>query len=499
MPHSRRTSSAATALAASLAVVAGAALAGGAAPAAAAPTEDAAAAPAKFHDDFNGDGYRDLVVAAPSGTVNGVARAGYVAVLYGSAGGLDTADRKVVSQATAGVPGSPETGDAFGATLTSADFDRDGYADLAVGSTGEDLGGVADTGYAAVLYGSSGGLSGSGATGLRPATLIEGNGHATGLAAGDWFRDGSTALAILAQDHVELYGGWGAARTPAARTPSAPAQEGHPFGDFPPDFTPTGLVAGDFEGDGADDLVISGTKWSLENLEGHSLYLKGGGPEGYTRTEFAGGPVAVAGDVDKDGADDLAVGDPTVLEHGEWDLSGGAVQVWYGAAGGPGAGQPEVWEQGSGGVPGTYELEDRFGSDVSLGDVDGDGYPDLAVGAEGEAIGAADDAGAVWLLRGSADGLTTSGVQHFNQDTAGIPGAAEAGDLFGSDVRLHDANRDGRAGLIAGAPGENAGQGYAWVLQARSGGLTADGSWTFNGASVGANGANARFPETIAE
>ncbi|WP_407560103.1 FG-GAP repeat protein [Streptomyces sp. 184] len=497
MPHHRRNSTTAAALAASLAVVAGAALAGGAAPAAAAPAApaapaEAAAAPAKFHDDFNGDGYRDLVTAAPSGTVDGVKRAGYVAVLYGSAGGLDTAKRKVVSQATAGVPGSPEAGDAFGATLTSADFDRDGYADLAVGITGEDLGGVADTGYAAILYGSSGGLSGTGAAGMRPASLIEGNAYATGLAAGDWFRDGSTALAILSKDHVELYGGWGAG-------PSARVREGNPLGDFPQDFTPTGLVAGDFEGDGADDLVVTGTKWYLENLEGHSLYLKGGGPEGFTRTEFGGGPVGVAGDIDKDGADDLAIGDPTVLEHGEWDLSGGVVEVWYGSAGGPGAGQPEVWQQGSGGVPGSYELEDRFGSDVSLGDVNGDGYPDLAAGAEGEAIGTDDDAGAVWLLRGAAGGLTTSGVQHFNQDTAGIPGAAEPGDLFGSDVRLHDANRDGRAGLIAGAPGENAGQGYAWVLQARGGGLTADGSWTFNGASVGANGANARFPETLAE
>lgn len=494
----------AAALAAAITVLAGAAATGSAAPAAAAPATNTT----PLHDDFNGDGYHDLVVAAPSATVKGDREAGFLAVLYGSADGVGTGNRKVVNQSTPGVSGTPEPGDGFGSTLTSADFDGDGYADLAVGITGEDVGGVADTGYVTVLFGSARGITGDSA-GLRPSSLVEGIAHGTGLASGDFFHDGSNALAILDRNHVELYGfasGPGSAPTvsPAMSPATSPATSSA-VPEFPQGFTPTGLVPGDFEGDGNDDLVVTGSQWQFENLEGHSLYLRGGAEGGFTTREFAGGPAGTAGDIDGDGADDLVIGDPTVLEHGEWDLSGGVVEIWYGGGGeadGPGAAEPERWRQGTGGVPGAYELEDRFGSDVSLRDVDADGHPDLAVGAEGEAIGTRAEAGAVWLLRGGPDGLTSGEVRTFNQDTPGVPGRSEAGDLFGSDVRLIDADGDGHAGLLAGAPGENYGNGYAWVLRANANGLTARGSWTFNGESLGADAAspaNAGFPETISE
>ncbi|MFE6407894.1 FG-GAP-like repeat-containing protein [Streptomyces sp. NPDC057837] len=126
----------------------------------AAPT--AAATTAKLHDDLNGDGYSDLVVAAPSATVDGKKGAGYVAVVYGSANGLNVTTRQVVSQSTAGVPGSPETGDAFGSALTTADLDRDGYADLVVGVGGEDTAdGGAESGLVEVVWGGPKGLTGS--------------------------------------------------------------------------------------------------------------------------------------------------------------------------------------------------------------------------------------------------------------------------------------------------------------------------------------------------
>ncbi|HWS37255.1 MAG TPA: FG-GAP-like repeat-containing protein, partial [Actinoplanes sp.] len=80
--------------------------------------------------DFNSDGYQDLAIGAPGGTVAGKAGAGYVAVIPGSKKGLVPAKKRILSQATAGVPGSPAVGKWFGASLASADLNGDGYADL---------------------------------------------------------------------------------------------------------------------------------------------------------------------------------------------------------------------------------------------------------------------------------------------------------------------------------------------------------------------------------
>ena len=91
---------------------------------------------------------------------------------------------------------------------------------------------------------------------------------------------------------------------------------------------------------------------------------------------------------------------------------------------------PLVLTQDTAGVPGASETGDRFGSGVDLGDIDGDGYADLAVGAAGENGGA----GAVTVLYGSPSGLTTGGAQYYTQNTAGVPGASEDGDLFGATV-----------------------------------------------------------------
>lgn len=98
----------------------------GSGPASAAPASVPAA------EDFNGDGYADLVVGAPSATVSGKKQAGYVAVVYGSVNGLSTATKKIVSRSTAGVPGAALARQSFGATFARADLDRDGYGDLVI-------------------------------------------------------------------------------------------------------------------------------------------------------------------------------------------------------------------------------------------------------------------------------------------------------------------------------------------------------------------------------
>ncbi|MFJ5728207.1 integrin alpha [Streptomyces paradoxus] len=80
----------------------------------------------QLRDDFNGDGYQDLAVAAPRGKVDGQAQAGYVAVVHGSAKGIDLTHQQVISQNTPGIPGAAETDDGYGDGLAAGDLDGDG-------------------------------------------------------------------------------------------------------------------------------------------------------------------------------------------------------------------------------------------------------------------------------------------------------------------------------------------------------------------------------------
>jgi hypothetical protein len=120
--------------------------------------------------DLDADGDDDLAVGAPGEALgNGEAGAGVVDILLGSASGLTAAGATAWTQASPGVPGSPEATDiewdAFGATLAIADFGRSRAADLAIGVPLERVGGRQAAGMTDVLYGRSAGISGSGAQG----------------------------------------------------------------------------------------------------------------------------------------------------------------------------------------------------------------------------------------------------------------------------------------------------------------------------------------------
>ncbi|MFD5794451.1 FG-GAP repeat protein, partial [Streptomyces diastatochromogenes] len=139
------------------------------------------------------------------------------------------------------------------------------------------------------------------------------------------------------------------------------------------------------------------------------------------------------------------------------------------------------------------------GAHLSARVVPGLGSAVRAVGRPGVEVGRDAHAGAVWLLRGSRTGLTGTGAQSFDQNTRGIPGTAEADDAWGAQVRLADTDGDGRAELLAAAPGENAGDGAVWLLPASGRGLLADGSWSYGAAALGANAHAARFGAVIDE
>src|SRR5262245_60465977 len=110
--------------------------------------------------DFNHDGFDDLAIGVPGETV-GNTRGGAVAVIYGSSSGLNATapPDQIFSQDTPGMPGTVEIGDDFGLSLTTGDFDGDGFDDLAIGVPDEDIGNTVDAGVVMVIFGGPNGLS----------------------------------------------------------------------------------------------------------------------------------------------------------------------------------------------------------------------------------------------------------------------------------------------------------------------------------------------------
>ena len=108
--------------------------------------------------DFNGDGREDLAVGAPEEDIGDIRNAGSVTILYGAGNGLlaGAASSIVFNQGSFGL--NSETGDLFGKTLTTGDYNRDGFDDLAIGAPGEDIGSTIAAGNSLVVYGSASGI-----------------------------------------------------------------------------------------------------------------------------------------------------------------------------------------------------------------------------------------------------------------------------------------------------------------------------------------------------
>ncbi|MFC8350174.1 FG-GAP-like repeat-containing protein [Streptomyces sp. NPDC057280] len=395
----------------------------------------ASAASAKYGDDFNGDGYRDYAASAGGNT-----KGGGVLITFGTATGPGT-KTQFVSQSSAGVPGSDETDDMFGAFRAAADFNADGYGDLAVGAPGENVDGRADQGAVTILWGSANGLSGGTAI---PAKAKESYAY-TGrdLAVGDFNGDGRKDLAVVAGGKAYVYRG-AINRTGVHGTVSTLDKSGSAF-------SATAVIAGKVNGDAKTDLVVIGDGVNPEEIWSEAWFVKGGSTLSSGKTlrlesQSGGGGSAdrggdgVIADFDHDGYGDIAIG--TSLYGGYK----GRVSVWYGSSSGPGTSARIT--QNTSGVAGTAEAYDHFGDSVSAGDVNGDGYQDLAVGAPGEKIDGKEYAGTVHVLYGRASGLTGTGSQAFARNSAGIPGALESDDFFGATVRLRDTDRDGHADLF---------------------------------------------------
>lgn len=258
----------------------------------------------------------------------------------------------------------------------------------------------------------------------------------------------------------------------------------------------------DYNKDGFGDVAVGAPGENLGTatdagqvtvFAGTATGLKKTAPLTLTQSQVAGsseqgdrfGAAVASGDFDHDGYSDLIVGAPD--ETGSTGAGSGQVNVRYGSASGLAGGHSQRFDQGAAG--GNTEAGDRFGAAIAVGDFDGDGYADAAVGAPGEDIGSATDAGIVNILYGGPTGLSNSRAQQFSQDMPGGGGSVESGDRFGSSLAAGRFDAGPRSDLAIGAPGEDSGSttdaGYIDVVYGTTGGLTRNRARQLSQSSLG--------------
>ena len=408
--------------------------------------------------DVNGDGYDDLIIGARRANPNGHS-SGETYVVYGGASAPGTEgvlDLSMLDGSNGFTLTGIDGGDWSGFSVSSAgDVNGDGYDDLIIGAWRADPNGNDNAGETYIVYG---GANAPGTGGVLDLSDLDGT-------------NGFILTGIDARDHS----GWSVSS------------------------------AGDVNGDGYDDLII-GALWADPNGDreaGETYIVYGGasapgiggmldlsalnGANGFILTgidagDVSGRSVSSAGDVNGDGYDDLIIGAYWADPNGN---SSGETYVVYGGASAP----------GTGGVLNLSDLDgtngfiltgidggDRSGNSVSsAGDVNGDGYDDLIIGARDADLNGDSNAGETYIVYGGASAPGTGGrfnLSMLNGTNGFILTGIDAGDQSGWSVSsAGDVNGDGYDDLIIGAisadPNGDSGAGETYLVY---GGASAPGT-----------------------
>ncbi len=422
--------------------------------------------------DINGDGYADVIIGAPYADPAGRMDTGETYVIFGSAAPSGTVDLNSVP-ADMTISGA-DTFDYSGVSVSSGDINGDGYADIIIGANCAVPAGGTGAGETYVIFGSAAPPNTIDLDSVSADMTIYGDDtfdySGFSVSSGDINGDGYADVIIGAPyanptggtDAGETYVIFGSAAPPANIDLNSVAADITIYGDDASDHSGHSVSSGDANGDGYDDVIIGAPyadpAGGYDAGETYVIFGSAAPPatidlnsvpadmtiSGGYHHDLLGIDVA-SGDINGDGYADVIIGARTDV--GGTDVGG--TYIIFGRDNPPSA--IDLYSVSADMTIYGDDTGDHSGCSVSSGEINGDGYDDVIIGAYGADPAGGNYAGETYIIFGSAAPPATVELNSVSADMT-IYGD-DAGDWSGSSVSSGDINGDGYADVIIGAYG----------------------------------------------